>query len=111
MPQTIFAEILNREEAPTLLDISSLDHGFYLAAGILPTCRYFCELNVASQAKKEALQSYLDNAVTQFVVSRYTHPGDRYELIAEASGVFDLNAPQTYYLYRRIEEIKDGSDH
>ena len=111
MPQTILAEIMKREENPTLLDISSLDHGFYLAADILPTCRYFCELNVESQSKKEAIQSYLKDGATQFVISRYIDPGDRYELIAEAAGVFDLNAPQTYYLYKRIEEETDGSDH
>ena len=111
MPQTLFAEIMKQEESPTLLDISSLDHGFYLAADILPTCRYFCELNVESPAKREALQSYLADGVTQFVVTRYMQPGERYELIAEASGVFDLYAPQTYYLYKRIEEMEDGSNH
>jgi len=103
MPQTAFAEIICREENPTLLDISSLDHGFYLAADILPDCRYFCVLNANAKAQQEAIEEYLRTGKTQFVVSRYTDPGDRYERIAEASGVFDLNSPQTYYLYKRIE--------
>lgn len=103
MPQTAFAQIMREEENPTLLDISSLDHGFYLAADILPDCRYFCVLNANAKAQQEEIAEYLESAKTQFVVSRYTDPGERYERIAEASGVFDLNSPQTYYLYKRIE--------
>jgi len=103
MPQTAFAEIIRQEANPTLLDISSLDHGFYLSCDILPDCRYFCVLNANAQAQTEAIRTYLDTGRTQFVVSRYTDPGDKYELIAQASGVFDLNSPQTYFLYKRIE--------
>jgi len=103
MPQTVFAEIIRQEENPTLLDISSLDHGFYLSSDILPDCRYFCVLNANAKAQTEAIREYLDKGKTQFVVSRYTDPGARYELIAQASGVFDLNSPQTYFLYKRID--------
>lgn len=103
MPQTAFAEIIRKEENPTLLDISSLDHGFYLAADLLPDCRYFCVLNANAQAQQEEMKEYLETGKTQFVVTRYTDPGERYEKIAEASGVFDLNSPQTYSLYKRIE--------
>lgn len=103
MPQTAFAEIIREEEKPTLLDISSLDHGFYLSADILPDCRYFCVLNANAKAQQDAIREYLDTGKTQFVVTRYTDPGERYEQIAEASGVFDLNSPQTYKLYKRIE--------
>lgn len=103
MPQTAFATIIREEENPTLLDVSSLDHGFYLAADILPNCRYFCVLNANAQMQRESIDGYLRTGKTKFVVSRYTDPGDRYELIAQASGVFDLNSPQTYYLYKRID--------
>ena len=104
MPQTAFAEIIRAEENPTLLDISSLDHGFYLAADILPDCRYFCVLNANAQAQQQEIREYLETGKTLFVVTRYTDPGKRYEKIAEASGVFDLNSPQTYSLYKRVEE-------
>lgn len=103
MPQTVFAEIMREEQNPTLLDISSLDHGFYLAADILPDCRYFCVLNANAQAQTEAIADYLASGRTQFVISRYADPGERYELVAQASGVFDLNSPQTYFLYRRTD--------
>ena len=108
MPQTVFAEIMNREENPTLLDITSLDQGFYLAAGIVPNCRYFADNNLQTQEKKDAIASYLAEGKTQFVVTRYADPGERYELIAEADGVFDLNDRRHYKLYKRIEE-NDGA--
>ena len=103
MPQTIFAEIMNREENPTLLDITSLDQGFYFAAGITPNCRYFADNNLQTQEKKDAIASYLAEGRTQFVVTRYADPGERYALIAEADGAFDLNDMRRYKLYRRVE--------
>ena len=108
MPQTAFAAIMNREENPTLLDLTSLDQGFYLAAGIVPNCRYFADNNLQTQEKKEAIASYLAEGRTQFVVTRDAVPGERYELIAEADGVFDLNDMRHYKLYKRIEE-NDGA--
>ena len=101
MPQTRFAEIMNREEGATLLDITSLDQGFYLAAGLVPNCRYFADNNLQTQEKKDAIASYLSEGRTMFVVTRYADPGERYELIAEETGVFDLNDERTYKLYRR----------
>ena len=108
MPQTVFAEIMNREGNPTLLDITSLDQGFYLAAGIVPNCRYFADNNLQTKEKKEAIASYLAEGKTQFVVTRYADPGERYALIAEADGVFDLNDMRHYKLYERIEENDGG---
>ena len=105
MPQTIFAEIMNREEEPTLLDITSLDQGFYLAAGITPNCRYFADNNLQTQEKKDAIASYLSEGRTMFVVTRYADPGEQYEQIAEETGVFDLNDVRTYKLYKRKDTI------
>ena len=103
MAQTVFAEMMNREAEPTLLDITSLDQGFYLAAGIVPNCRYFADNNLQTQEKRDAIASYLAEGKTQFVVTRYADPGEAYELIAEADGVFDLNDMRHYKLYKRKE--------
>ena len=105
MPQTKFAEIMAQEENPTLLDLTSLDQGFYLAAGIVPNCRYFADNNLQTEEKKQAIASYLDEGRTQFVVTRYKEPGENYQQIAEASGVFDLNDQRTYKLYKRAEPL------
>ena len=104
MAQHVFAQIMNREESPTLLDLTSLDQGFYLAAGITPNCRYFANNNLNTEEKREALNGYLAEKRTMFVVSRWENPGENYTLIAEHSSPFDLNDMRTYQLYRRVEE-------
>lgn len=104
MAQQVFAEIMNREESPTLLDLTSLDQGFYLAAGITPNCRYFANNNLNTQEKRDALDGYLAEKRTMFVVSRWEDPGENYALIAEHTSPFDLNDVRTYKLYRRMEE-------
>ena len=53
--------------------------------------------------KRDAIASYLAEGRTQFVVTRYADPGEAYELIAEADGVFDLNDMRHYKLYKRKE--------
>lgn len=103
MPQEAFAEIINREEEPTLLDLTSLDQGFYLAAGITPNCRYFADNNLQTQEKKEAIAGYIERGDAQFIVTRYRDVGDGYALVAEASGVFDVGDMRAYKLYRRID--------
>mgnify|MGYP007130099873 CR=1 FL=1 len=77
-------------------------------AGIVPNCRFFADNNLQTKEKKEAIASYLAEGKTQFVVTRYADPGERYALIAEADGVFDLNDMRHYKLYERIEENDGG---
>lgn len=108
MAQTVFAETIRQEENPTLLDLTSLDQGFYLAAGVTPNCRYFANNNLNTQEKREALNGYLAEGRTMFVVSRWEDPGENYALIGEASGVFDLNDMRDYKLYRRVETVEGG---
>ena len=103
MAQTVFAGIMNEEENPTLLDLTSLDQGFYLAAGITPSCRYFANNNLNTSEKREALDEYLAQGRTMFVVSRWEDPGDNYALIAEHTSPFDLCDMRAYKLYRRVE--------
>ena len=105
MAQTVFAQIINREENPTLLDVTSLDQGFYLAAGVTPTVRFFANNNLNTREKLDAIAGYLEGGVTQFVVTCYMDVGERYELVAEYTSPFDLNVPRPYRLYRRIDGI------
>jgi len=104
MAQHVFAEIMNQEENPTLLDLTSLDQGFYLAAGITPNCRYFANNNLNTKEKRDALDGYLAEGRTMFVVSRWENPGENYALIAEHTSPFDLNDERAYQLYRRVEK-------
>lgn len=104
MPQTAFAAIMNEEDDPTLLDLTSLDQGFYLAAGITPNCRYFADNNLQTEEKKQAIAGYMADGATQFIVTRYYEPGSGYALIAQAQGVFDLCDLRDYKLYKRVDD-------
>lgn len=108
MAQTVFAKTIREEENPTLLDLTSLDQGFYLASGVTPNCRYFANNNLNTQEKRDALDGYLEEGRTMFVVSRWEDPGENYMLVEEASGVFDLNDKRDYKLYRRVEKTEGG---
>lgn len=106
MPQTHFAQIIREVENPTLLDWTSLDQGFYLAADVTPTCRYFVNNNLDSEEKKRAYQEAVASGEVQFIVVNAWQdaPGPRYARVAEASGVFDLNSERSYALYEYVGE-------
>ena len=101
MPQYIFAEKVNAEEHATLLDITSLDQGFYFASGVLPAFRYFADNNLPSKEKESEIRRYLEEGLPDYVVTVYRDPGNQYELITEADGFFDLASLRRYKLYGR----------
>ena len=107
MAQTVFARIMNEEENPTLLDVTSLDQGFYLAAGVVPTVRYFADNNLNTREKRDAIDGYLREGATRFVITCYRDVGERYELIAEHESPFDLNDKRLYKLYRRVDDAQE----
>ena len=102
MPQAVFAaEMRALSPDPTLLDLTSLDQGFYLALGRLPTVRYFADNNLDTPEKREAIAGYLSGQVCEFVVTVWKTPGEGYEAVDRREGVFDLNDRRTYTLWRR----------
>ncbi len=107
MPQRAFAETM-RENSPdgafTLLDLTSLDQGFYLASGVLPVTRYFADNNLDTEEKRTAINSYLADSLCDYVVTVWREPGENYEPVAEATGFFDLADKRTYRLWRRKTE-------
>ena len=104
MPQTRLASRMRAlSDEPTLLDLSSLDQGFYLAADILPVCRYFADNNLDTAEKREAIAGYLAEGRCEFVVTVWRTLPENYEAVGSASGVFDLNDQRTYTLWRRKE--------
>lgn len=102
MAQTKAAEIICAEAGATLLDWSSLDQGFYLATGILPTQRYFANNNLDAAEKREAYRACVDDGKVDYVVTNQYQPApsERYEMVAELEGVFDLSSARTYRVYR-----------
>lgn len=110
LAQSRFAAIMNEEEAPTLLNYGFLDGGFYTAADILPTVRYFCKLNLPlAEMVKEQQQAIRDRAV-DFIVLRLNgrqkeygsdvpYLLDNYELVDIAQQEFE-GVRFTYCLFR-----------
>ena len=89
-------------ENATLLNYGFMDAGFYTAAGITPTVKYFHQTNVPLQEMLDEQERYLQEELVDYVVTRGKVPEgfeERYVLIAEAEtpGFWYPKA----YLFRR----------
>ena len=110
LAQTRFAGIMNSEEHPTLLNYGFLDGGFYTAADILPTEKYFCKLNVSLPEMTQAQDAAVQGGAVQFVVTRSDTMGnskakrleENYERIAQARQEFE-HRWFSYSLYKLRE--------
>lgn len=110
MPQYIFSGYINSSDSPTLLNYGFLDQGFYTVAGVTPTERYFCGLNIdlvfeeAFDAKEEAIA---EGRVEFIVTKNHEYAWENYELITYADWTeqdFDNESgTDRFYLYRRID--------
>lgn len=68
-----FAEIINKEENPTLLQYRSIDEGFYTTVGVLPMNKYFEQVNISIVNLPESYDEQDDiirNKRVKFVVVR-----------------------------------------
>lgn len=104
MPPYRFAEIIRQSEDTSLLNDGFLDGGFYFAAGVLPTERFFCTFNIDLPDMEAAHRESVSQGKTAFVVTRQRKlkNADHYHLVDEASMVFE-GRTWTYYLYQRNE--------
>lgn len=115
-PQYCFAAIINQVPDATLLNYGFLDGGFYTAANITPTMKYFMINNISDSklpVMRDEQERYLKEKLTSFVVIRmgknadanaYEAPGlhENYELVSEMN--FKYKASSTlefkYALYK-----------
>mgnify|MGYP006916064218 CR=1 FL=1 len=99
MPQYQFREIAKTVPSPSLLTYKFADTGFYTLADILPSCKYFSETAMPLPEQDEVRDYYVQNAMTDFVIT--LHPLDlpRYELHAVLHDPYDDE--DTYYVYKR----------
>ena len=70
MPQYKFAEIISKTDNATLLNYGFLDGGFYTATGIVPNCKFFCNLNIKLDEIMETQNEFIKNGK---VAVSYTH--------------------------------------
>lgn len=100
MPQYQFAEIINEKEDATLLNYGFLDGGFYTAADVLPTTRFFCYLNIPLDEVMDTQREAVAAGAVDFVVTRsYPLRSENYECVAEASMYFSGKV-YDYYLFQ-----------
>lgn len=101
LPQFKFAKII-KEENPnaTLLNYGSLDKGLYTVAEIVPTCKYFCGLNIQLPVLTDTQNEWIAEGKTDYVIAAVQPENiyDKYELISVASYKYEWKT-RTYYLY------------
>ncbi|MBR6569233.1 MAG: hypothetical protein IKK75_02155 [Clostridia bacterium] len=87
------------EDGASLLNYGFMDAGFYTAAGVVPEVKYFHRTNVPLEEMVTEQNRYVEEGVTDYVVTRQEMELERYELVAEEE------SPNFWYekvyLYRR----------
>ncbi len=106
LPQYRFARIINQENDPTLLNYGFLDGGFYYAADVVPSCYFFCQLNVVAPGCFDIPRDQINAGEVDFVVTRdrvledyYKVDPSLYDCVDTAEFFFE-GKTRTYYLYR-----------
>lgn len=109
-----FAEIIDSDKDTSLLNYGFLDGGFYTAANVVPTVKYFMLQNVDSTKYPIIMESqnqYLKDKTTNYVVVReyFANVGyhtdipylnENYQLISEKKTTYE-SMDVTYFLYKR----------
>lgn len=106
MPAYQFAQTIHKVEDATLLNYGFLDGGFYYAADVLPSCEFFCTLNIDAPNMWDVQRRCIENGEVDFVITRkyplnrYSPDSSKYTLVDEASFYFE-GVDFTYYLYQK----------
>lgn len=98
-----FAALIDQTPNATLLNYGFMDAGFYTAAHITPSIKYFHRTNMPLREMTEEQARYVAEGVTDYVVARAALPENiaaRYTLVATADAPAGFWYSQVY-LYRR----------
>lgn len=105
LPQYRFDEIISQKSGATLLNYGFLDGGFYTVSRVMPTCRYFCGLNIQNSEVSLGQDMCVNSGEVDFVVTRdmtlSEEQLDIYELVSEAQFETEKGNERTFYLYRK----------
>ena len=103
LPQFAFKEIVDRVENPTLLNYGFLDGGFYTVYDIVPHCKYFCKTNIALSEMIETQEYYVENGLSDFVVTRGKQiDNELYECVAEGKYFFEKDFVYRLYALKSL---------
>ncbi|MBQ6517106.1 MAG: hypothetical protein IJI14_00205 [Anaerolineaceae bacterium] len=92
-------------EEPTLLHYGLLDAGFNLTSGLVPEQRFFCQFPLEIPGMRAEQDRYIDEAVTDFVVTCHVplKETENYELIGSYPGDFTEDGGSSqFYFYQKI---------
>lgn len=108
-PQFVFAGYMKDCPDATLLEYDFMDQGFYTAAGIVPSEKFFCTLNIdaAYTVAQTSKETAIRERRVEFVVTKnHCYDLDGYERIASMNYTGkDFNnytGTDAYYLYKRV---------
>lgn len=105
MPQYQFAQIIGTVEDAAILNYGFLDGGFYFASDTVPSCRFFCTLNIPLSEMWAEHRAAIANGEVDFVITRdtplekYSVNSRRYTCVCTASMYFEGKVRE-YYLYQ-----------
>ena len=108
MPQFRFQKTISQTDDPSLLNYGFLDGGFYTVTGIVPECRYFCELNMPVTEMYTTQDRFVRDGIPDYVVTKDQKPLlTNYECVDECDFIYWYST-STYYLYRQKRLSADG---
>ncbi len=96
-----FERIISQKEDATLLNYGCLDLGVYTVTGIVPTCKYFCGLNISLEELYAMQREFIEEKKVDFVVCEISAPDfltENYVLLAEGVKKFD-DSENPVFLY------------
>lgn len=105
-PAYQFTQTINTVEDAKVLNYGFLDGGFYYAAGVNPSCKFFCTLNIDAPDMWSSQRDAINNGEVDFVITRhyplssYSANSSDYQLVDEATFYFE-GVDFTYYLYQK----------
>lgn len=116
LPQQTFANVMQQEPHPTLLNYGALDGGFYLAADIVPNIRYFEAQNIDHNLYPENMDEqhrYIKEGKIQFIVVKLLGPtpveqvnipnlSDHYRLVSQQDQLL-AGTTFRYLLYKKVK--------
>ena len=100
LPQYQFAGTIAETPDATLFNYGALDIGQYTVNDILPTCRYFCMLNIQSEEMFREMDRYMAEGLTDYIVSRGLPVESPYYTLIQTAYFTDDGTEYPYYLYR-----------
>lgn len=106
MPAYRFAATIRQTDNATLLNYGFLDAGFYYAANVEPSCRYFCTLNLNTAEMWSVQKECIENGDVDYIITRrytldrYSPDSSKYTCIDQVTMPFE-GVDFTYYLYQK----------